>query len=287
MAVTSDDIRGGVRRLGLPSLPVCVHSSLRSFGFIAGGAQAVVDGMLAEGCTVLVPSFSVEAYEVPPPPNVRWARNGFGDGEPGVETSGAKGVYTRDSTEIDSDMGAVPTAVLSMVGHVRSPHPTRSFAAIGPRAGDLISDSPEIELFGPLEKLAELDGSLLLMGVGLNRMTAIHLAEQRTGRRMFLRWANGPDRRPVELEVGGCSEGFPHLEATVKPLGQTTDVGPSIWHGYPSNELLEAASSAIQREPSLTHCGDPQCVRCNDAIKGGPVLATGEGARVHPAGGSQ
>ena len=284
MAVTTDDIRGGLRRLGLSSMPVCVHSSLRSFGMVEGGAQAVVDGILAEGCSVLVPSFSVEAFEVPPPAGVHLARNGFGDSEP--DASGPKGVYSRDSTEIDSDMGAVPTAVLSMAGHVRSPHPTRSFAAIGPQAGDLIPDSPEIELFGPLDRLADLDGWLLLMGVGLNRMTAIHLAEQRAGRRMFRRWANEPDRRPVELEVGGCSEGFPRFELIVKSLGRTTNVGPSLWCAYPSKELLEAASGAIQREPSLTHCGDPHCVRCNDAVEGGPVLAADGGAQVRPAGGS-
>ena len=39
-------------------------------------------------------------------------------------------------------------------------------------------------------------------------MTAIHLAEQQSGRRLFLRWAKATDGQVSMFEVGSCSEGF-------------------------------------------------------------------------------
>ncbi len=95
---------------------------------------------------------------------------------------------------------------------------------------------------------------------------------------MFRRWANGPDQRPVGLEIGGCSNGFVRLESVLKPLDRVTRVGQSVWCAYPASELLEAATRAIREEPSLTHCSDPQCIRCDDAIMGGPVPLTSEDA---------
>ena len=56
--VTLDDIRGTVSHLGLAGKAVCLHSSLRSFGWVEGGASAVVDAFLFEESTLLVPTFS-------------------------------------------------------------------------------------------------------------------------------------------------------------------------------------------------------------------------------------
>jgi len=57
MVVTEQDIHHALRTLGLPGQVVCLHSSLRSFGHVAGGANAVVRVFLDEGCTILVPTF--------------------------------------------------------------------------------------------------------------------------------------------------------------------------------------------------------------------------------------
>lgn len=60
LPVTQDEIQAALRRLGMAGQPVCVHASLRSFGKVAGGAPAVMAAFLAEGCTLLVPSFSYD-----------------------------------------------------------------------------------------------------------------------------------------------------------------------------------------------------------------------------------
>ena len=51
--VATQDIREAVRDLSLSGHPLCIHSSLRSFGWVDGGALAVVYGLLAEGCTII------------------------------------------------------------------------------------------------------------------------------------------------------------------------------------------------------------------------------------------
>jgi hypothetical protein len=60
MPVHLEDSRGAARGLGLSHAPVCVHSSLRSFGHVQGGARTVIDGLRAENSTVLAPTFSWE-----------------------------------------------------------------------------------------------------------------------------------------------------------------------------------------------------------------------------------
>ena len=73
-SVTSAGIRRGIRGHGLSGKIVVVHSSLASFGTVEGGAAAVAQAFLAEGCTMVVPAFSYW-YEVSPPPGVRLERN--------------------------------------------------------------------------------------------------------------------------------------------------------------------------------------------------------------------
>lgn len=63
--VRAGDIAGAVRALGLQNQPVRLHSSLRSFGFVEGGAETIVQSFLNEGCTVMVPAFT--DLEVAPP----------------------------------------------------------------------------------------------------------------------------------------------------------------------------------------------------------------------------
>lgn len=268
--VTGDDIRAAIRTLGLSQTMLCIHSSLRSFGRVEGGADTVIAALLAEGCTLLVPTFSW-SFAVPPPRGQLPARNAWNyDRFPGP-TSGTGRAYTAATTEIDGDMGAIPAAVLARPGRRRGDHPLNSFAAIGPRAGWFVASQRPGRVYAPLERLAESGGWIVLMGVGLTKMTFLHLAEQRAGRRLFLRWANDAAGRPAPAETGGCSEGFDNLAPMLAPLGRRIAVGRSAWTAFPARETLTAAVRSIRAAPALTHCDDPGCERCNDIIAGGPV----------------
>ena len=271
MPVTQQDIRRAVRALGLAGRALCLHSSLRSFGHVEGGARAVVRSFLEEGCTLLVPTFS-SAFEVAPPPRLRFERNGWDYAAATAPRTGAGRVFTPEAPDIDRDMGAVPLAVLGWPGRARGRHPLDSFAAAGPLASELIAGQAPLDVYAPLRALARAGGSVLLAGVGLERMTLLHLAEKEAGRTLFRRWANGADGEPTAVEVGGCSEGFGKLEGCLRPVMRNALVGRSEWKSLPADEALARAAAAIRDDPSVTHCGDPACARCRDAVAGGPLL---------------
>jgi len=269
--VTIQDISEAMRRLRAPDGPICIHSSLGSFGSVEGGARAIIDGILAEGCTLLVPTFSY-AFQMPPPPHRRPVRNGsdyeWWDRQP-LQTVPC---YALDSLEVDADMGVIPETVLRTPGRIRGEHPLCSFTAIGPLAHRLISGQEPLDVNAPLKALAEADGLVILMGVGLESMTLIHAAEELAGRNLFRRWASGPDNMTVEVETGGCSEGFENLRSALSPLMAEIKVGQSTWLAFPAKRTLETAARAVREDPWITHCNNAACERCNDAVLGGPIL---------------
>lgn len=269
--VTLETIRRAAEELGLSGQALCVHASLRSFGRVAGGAAAVVDALLAEGCTLLVPTFSW-SYAVPPPADFRLPRNGWDYDRFAGPTGGIGRVYTPDAPEIDGEMGAIARAVLARPDHVRGNHPLNSFTAAGPLARQLVADQQTIAVYTPLKALARRDGWVVLMGVGLEKMTLLHLAEQQAGRRLFRRWANDASGQVGPVEVGGCSDGFSKLEPILLPHRRGGQVGQSTWQIYPARATLEVATRAMHDDPTLTYCGDPDCERCRDAMLGGPIL---------------
>ena len=269
-AVKGEAIRAGVRELGLSGLPLEVHSSLSSFGRVEGGAATVVDSLLAEGCTVVVPTFTSPAYLVEPPEAMRLDRNGV-DYESFNTAGGAHRVFTPETNDVNTTMGVIPAEVLGRPERIRGSNPLCSFAALGPLA-DRVREQRPLDVYAPLRILAAKDGWALLMGVDLRSLTLLHLAEEKAGRRLFRRWANGQDGKPMEVEVGSCSQGFLNFESILAPLACVTLVGESRWVAYPARQSLAAAVEAIRADPGITHCGDADCLRCRDAIAGGPGL---------------
>jgi aminoglycoside 3-N-acetyltransferase len=265
--VTREDLREGIRALGLADATVCAHSSLRSFGRVEGGADAVVDAFLAEGCTLMVPTFSAPYFVLAPPAEMRPERNGI-DYEAAHESPGRDRVYSPDGNEVSPTMGAIPAAVLARPERIRGDNPLCSFAAVGPRA-DLVAEQRPLDVYAPLRILMARDGLVVLIGVGLERMTLLHLAEERAGRPLFRRWANASDGLPMEVEVGSCSDGFGKLEGAVGPLARERDVGASRLRVFPARATVEAAAAAIRERPEITHCGRADCRRCADAVAGG------------------
>lgn len=271
-SVTIEDIRQGIRAAGLSGLPLCVHSSLRSFGQVEGGAPTIIQGCLAEACTVLVPAF-VDQFEVYPPPEIRVERNGWDYRKTYGLPSRTDEIYSPQSNAINRWMGAIPTALLAMPDRVRGNHPLNPFAAVGPLANELISGQRGDDVYAPLEEIERRGGSVVLMGVGLDSMTAIHLAEQRAGRRLFRRWATGPDGvTPVAGDIGSCSGGFPKLDPVLAPIEHSIQVGASRWRIFPMREALVLARDVIVADPEITRCSRPGCIICEDAIAGGPLL---------------
>lgn len=160
---------------------VLVHSSLSALGWVCGGAQAVVQALLdalgTEG-TLVVPTQTGDntdpaQWRDPPVPEAWWPlirahTPGF---DPRVTPS--------------RSMGRIPEMVRTWPGAVRSPHPQTSFAALGPRARDLLEHHPVDCRLGeesPLAAMEKVGARVLLLGAGFDSCTAFHLAEYRIPR---------------------------------------------------------------------------------------------------------
>lgn len=271
MTVAQKDICNAAYSSGLAGCPLCIHSSLSSFGKVDGGAEAVIKGLLDANCTVMVPAFAY-IYGVNPPENDRPLRNGMDYDS--IDDSGEinKLIYSPQSKIIHESMGAIPEALINMEGSIRGDNPLNSFAAIGPDAQRLIEGQGTDDVYAPLKELCRINGFIVMMGVGLTKLTALHLAEHIAGRNLFIRWANDRDGKPVRVRVGSCSNGFEKLEQVLAPIEKQVKVGDSLWRIYSAVELVKLAAKAIRENPAITRCNDDGCERCRDAIAGGPVM---------------
>ena len=249
---------------------VCVHSSLRSFGTVEGGADTVIDAFLGAGCTLLVPTHSW-GFATNHVPGLRPPRNGW-DYSMNVAPPAYDGVFSTASNTIDRNMGAIPRRCsLAPSGNEVTILLLRSARSARLRA-QLVGGQHGTAVHAPLRALAEYDGAIVLLGVGLTRMTLLHLAEQEAGRTQFQRWARDARGDTMMVESGGCSEGFEKLAPVLAPVETRISVGASTWRGFSAAEVVARASAAICANPGVTHCVQRSCRRCDDAALGGPIL---------------
>lgn len=269
-STTYADLIHAVHSSGLAGGVIALHSSLKSFGQVDGGAGTVVRAFLEASCTLVVPTFTYGA-QVPPPPGWSLAQNG----EEGDSSEDAEPVTPFDLSGpvIERSMGAIPAHILSCAGRVRGNHPLNSFAAVGPLAAEIIAAQSLLNVYGPYKQMyARQDAFVLLIGVGLTRTTPVHFAEERAGRRLFRRWAKYADGTVYEVEVGSCSEGFDQLDPAVSQIEHTIQVSGSRWRVFPFRTFVDTVAAAVIQNPAITHCADPACVRCRDMTLGGPLL---------------
>jgi aminoglycoside 3-N-acetyltransferase len=177
--VTRRRIVRDLRRLGIePGQTLLLHASLRSLGWVVGGAPAVVSALRAavgpEG-HVVVPT-GTEA-------NSKTSR--AHQANVATLTTEEVAAYYRAMPAFDKDvtpsgMGAVSEALRTADGAARSAHPQSSFAAIGPEADLLMADHPlECHLGpdSPLGKLLKMEAQVLMIEVGYWAFSGFHLAE--------------------------------------------------------------------------------------------------------------
>jgi aminoglycoside 3-N-acetyltransferase len=222
--VTIDSLERDLRALGLRGDDVVlVHASLSSLGWVCGGAVAVVTALLAvlgPGGTLVVPTHSGDLSDPaqwvrPPVPRTWWdtIRRTMPPFDPATTPS--------------RGMGAVAELVRTWPGARRSEHPQLSFAALGPAAAALTAGHSLTEGLGersPLARLYDRDAKVLLLGVGHERNTSLHLAEYRSGVR-----SGAPQSGPVLVdgqrrwltwdEIDLDADDFPAVGAELESTG--------------------------------------------------------------------
>ncbi len=248
--------------------PVCIHSSMRSFR-PSIDANDLLDVFLNRGATVLVPTFSYD-FETAPPIEDRPKRNGMVYPDDSTVTQRRRDFSTHSQEISLREMGQFTRAVLLHPQSQRGRHPLNSFSSVGPLAKELIDKQSPQDVYAPLDALINLNGLVLLMGVTYTSLTLLHLAEMRAGRRPFRRWAY-VEGKLTNSSVGSCSAGFRKFEPLLDPIADMRVVCNSQWRTLPALEALMTATGAIHLDPPMTHCEDANCLRCPDAIAGGPL----------------
>jgi len=175
VASLADDLRAlGVEAGSL----LLVHASLSSLGWVCGGPVAVIlalEEVLGEQGTLVMPTMSGD-YTDPrdwghPPVPENWKDT----------IRASMPAFDPDLTPTRG-MGAIPETFRKQRGTIRSQHPHASFAARGPLAAQIIADHALDYGLGersPLARIYDLEGFILLVGVGHESNSSIHLAEYR------------------------------------------------------------------------------------------------------------
>ncbi len=157
------DLRDALGRLGMAEgMTVLVHSSWARLGAFEGRATdlvGILHAAVGRSGTVLMPTLPFAGSA--------------------VEYARTNPVFSVRRTP--SAMGLLTEIFRRMPGVVRSVHPTHSVAVKGPISEELVRSHPLTETpcgpGSPFAKLLDVDGWILLLGVGIRSMTFFHTIE--------------------------------------------------------------------------------------------------------------
>ena len=268
---TAQSLSADLARLGVsPGMVLILHSGYRPLGPIEGGPPTVIAAIrsaLGQQGTLLAPAFTTQLIDPatwPTPPSAQ-EREQIMAAMPQFDPAHSP----------PHKMGAIATALWQTPGAVRSIHPVTSWVALGPEAQALTDDHPleDPEGFGgPVGRAYQADARILLLGVGHDANTTIHLGESMLDMPHLYAL---PDRYPVTLPDGSrqwrtvakttkCSDGFvrlePHLQAAAAiRRGKVGDADAQLLR---SRDVIRTVVALLSREPTALLCDDPECVHC-------------------------
>jgi aminoglycoside 3-N-acetyltransferase len=184
--ITIEDIKRQLKHIGIQNGDVLeVHASLKSIGYVLGGANALLEAILEtigfEGTLVMSAQSSGNsepAYFQNPPVDVSLYQK--------VRES----IPTFKGKFDDlSGMGLLAVALQKRPSVYFSNHPQVSLMAHGKHAKWITQTHPLNDMFGlksPLAKMVELKTKVLLIGVDFDRCTGMHLGEYLSNKRPII-----------------------------------------------------------------------------------------------------
>jgi aminoglycoside 3-N-acetyltransferase len=177
-------------------------------------------------------------------------------------------------------MGIVADTFWRLPGVLRSDSP-HAFAAAGPHAARITAPHPidvPHGLDSPVGRVWELDGQVLLLGVGHDANATIHLAENLAGvryrRRKYL--TDLEDGKPTRFdyaEIDHCTEKFVLLDGWLEEKGQqrTGIVGYATARLAQSRDIVDTVVERLRRDETLflhPKGTDVECDEARDSISG-------------------
>jgi aminoglycoside 3-N-acetyltransferase len=177
-------------------------------------------------------------------------------------------------------MGIVADTFWRLPGVLRSDSP-HAFAAAGPQAARITAPHPidvPHGLDSPVGRVWELDGQVLLLGVGHDSNTTIHLAENLAGVRYRRRkyatvLDNGELKRVEYAEIDHCTQRFTLVDRWLeeKGLQRTGIVGHATTRLASSRDIIDVVVERLrQDETLLLHPKgvDAECDEARDSLAG-------------------
>lgn len=248
---TQAEVADQLRALGVaPSGVLVVHTSFRAVGPVASGPAGLIGALRAalgpEG-TLVMPS---------------WTGS---DEEP----------FDPRSTPASADLGIVADTFWRMPGVVRSEHPF-AFAAIGPEAeavtGGPLPLPPHVH-DSPIGRVYDRGGQVLLLGVGHDANTTLHLAELLAGvpygvPKHITVWSDGQPVRVPYRENDHCCLRFALADGWLRERGLQAEgrVGHADARLVRSRDVVHVAREFLARDPLVfLHGIGEGCADCDEA----------------------
>ena len=244
--VSQAELRAQLQSLGVGSGVLLVHTSFRAVRPVQGGPTGLIAALraaLGPTGTLVMPSWSGS------------------DEEP----------FDPRTTPASPDLGVVADTFWRLPGVLRSEH-LQAFAAAGPQARRITEGPlplpPHIPE-SPVGKVHALDGQVLLLGVGHEADTTLHLAELKAEvpyrvPRSCTVLENGKPVRVSYEENDHCCERFALADVWLRERGLQSE--GSVGHAHArlarSRDIVLVALEHLAREPLIflhppaAGCGD-------------------------------
>jgi len=268
VTVWPDDLTRGFKSLGVvEGENVMLHASLESMGTVDGGAAMVLHrllGLIGRKGTLLMSTFTSIT---------RHATTHLDYAKSGCWCAGRESRHVPFIPELqpDKELGAIAHRLCSWPNSRRSMHPAYSYVGVGNHGDELVREIIPGDPLLAVRNFLKHDPRVLTIGVGLNAVTAIHLAvekflpEKFVEERALTFSAKGPSW--MDIKSLGCSKGFTNLSQSVGSI--------QIYHGkignasveyYSMKELVNLAESTLERDEHGLSCSSPSCLSCSRMI---------------------
>ncbi len=246
-----EEVAAQLRALGVEAGGVLlVHTSFRAVRPVEGGPRGLIEAIrdaLGPRGTLVMPSWT------------------------GDDTA----IFDPRTTPASADLGVVADTFWRLPGVVRSDHPF-ALAAAGPLAERVTADPlplPPHTPESPVGRVHELDGQVLLLGVGHDADTTLHLAELLGGvpYRVPKHVTVLRDGRPARVEYGEndhCCERFALADGWLRARGLQREgrVGHALARLARSRDVVAVALERLAGDPLVfLHPADAGCEDCDQA----------------------
>ena len=247
-AVTRAEMVAQLRLLGVREGGVLlVHSSFRAVRPVEGGPEGLIEALrtaLGPQGTLAMPS----------------------------ATSDDEAPFDPASTPNREDLGIVPSLFWQMPGVLRSAH-FDAVAAAGPQAEWIVSGPFVLPPAAPgsaIDRIRELGGQVLLLGVGHDANTMLHLAEVVGGApyRSAFHYTAADGTRVEYGENDSCCERFALADEWLRAEGLQREgqVGHAHARLIDAQDVVRVAAERVRAEPLIfLHGEEERCEECDEA----------------------